>query len=451
MVTFQKRHAPLIVKPQVRSSRMSQFSGLVFMHTLIVSPTRDHPTTLALGTQLESLQCGPVQCIDFEQAAVTIRSTSPEIIVVVLEGLPSDQVIASVRRLRAAESGHLLATGPATDAKLILKIMQAGAEVFLDQSELTKELRSALYRIRVRQTNPDEPGRLLAVLSTAGGCGGTSIALNLAVGIARDRGHCNLIDLNLGKADLAPLLDLKPQYTLVDLCRNDQRLDRSLYEKLLAPHSSGVALLAAPQQLSDHSEMTSETIARAIDLACESFADVVVDLEDSVHDEQVHVLRKATRIFLVNRLDFTLIRHTRRMLDQFDRADIPRNRIEIVVNQYREDEMLPLAEAEEVLKLKLTHLVPYDAKTLGTSSNEGIPAAMSAKDTEVVQCILKLVGLDTPRPPLPSALTRLRSGLSTGFSAIRGYGSRIRERTHKLTPMRNLQHNQPIVGEAQNV
>ncbi|CAN5478102.1 hypothetical protein BH11PLA2_BH11PLA2_17280 [soil metagenome] len=44
--------------------------------------------------------------------------------------------------------------------------------------------------------------------------------------------------------------------------------------------------------------MSTAFIARAIDLATATFTDVVVDLEDCFHDEQLYVSRKATRVLI---------------------------------------------------------------------------------------------------------------------------------------------------------
>src|SRR5205823_387588 len=156
-------------------------------------------------------------------------------------------------------------------------------DLFLDEAELGPELDAALARAQSRRGVPAAPGRLLAVLSPSGGCGASTIAVNLAALLAAARGQCNLIDLNLGKADLGPLLDLKPPYTLADLCRHEDRLDRTLYEKLLTAHASGVSLLAAPRHFDDLTAVTATGILRAVEIARQAFADVVADLENCVH------------------------------------------------------------------------------------------------------------------------------------------------------------------------
>lgn len=255
---------------------------------------------------------------------------------------------------------------------------------------------------------PERPSQLIAVLSVAGGCGASTVAVNLAALLAKEHGQSNLIDLNTGKADLAPLLDLKPQYTIADLCRNDDRLDRSMYEKLLCRHGCGIGLLAGPRNYDDAHAVTRACMSRAVAVAREVFADVVVDLANGYDDEQVYVLENATRIVLVTRLDFTAIRNTRRILDHLIALQIPMDRVEIAVNQFGLPHQLPLVEAEEAVGCILTNLIPVDAEAVYAASNIGSPVALSHPRAAAVRALAKLIGFAEPVPTGPNFLARAR-------------------------------------------
>src|SRR5207302_1489643 len=108
-------------------------------------------------------------------------------------------------------------------------------------------LESVLARLQIKQEANAPPGRLLALLAASGGSGSSTLAVNMAVVLAKEQQRCALLDLKPGIGDLAALLDLKPQFNLADLCLNVARLDRAMFEKMLAKHSSGVQLLASPQ------------------------------------------------------------------------------------------------------------------------------------------------------------------------------------------------------------
>ena len=105
---------------------------------------------------------------------------------------------------------------------------------------------AALGRWRADRRSREEAGKVIAVLAPSGGSGSSTLAVNVATVLAKQHKSAVLIDLKLETGDLAALLDLKPTYTLADLCQNVARMDRSLFERSLARHASGVQLLAPP-------------------------------------------------------------------------------------------------------------------------------------------------------------------------------------------------------------
>ena len=89
---------------------------------------------------------------------------------------------------------------------------------------------------------------------------------------------------------LAALLDLKPTHTVADLCQNVARIDRVMFERSLARHSSGVHLLASPLQFTDIPLVTAEGVRKTVGMAKLMFPYIVIDLDHSYHAEQVEAL-----------------------------------------------------------------------------------------------------------------------------------------------------------------
>jgi pilus assembly protein CpaE len=365
------------------------------MKTVLVSPSHQHPVASRLKGLVRS-RPGFVHLDVFtpENAETLCREVKPDLVIVVLAVEQPDQIFELILRLRGLDTKHVLAVGPATDPKVILRAMQVGADLFLDQDELETELDAALSRLRGRQDGRHRAGRLTAVLSTSGGCGASTLAVNLAALKAAQHGECHLIDLNSGKADLAPLLDLTPQYTLTDLCQNEARLDRAMYEKLVTRHPSGVSLLAAPRELGNAHYITRRGVGQALLLARDLYPEVIVDLEDCFHEEQSYVLQQATEILLVCRLDFTALRHVRLNLDYVAALNVPRHRVRIVVNHFGRANELPLAAAEEAIGEKLTYFIPHDPAVVCSANNSGVPAALKSPSSKVVQSIARLLQRD---------------------------------------------------------
>ena len=77
----------------------------------------------------------------------------------------------------------------------------------------------------------------------------TAIATNLAVSLADNQsGSVALIDFDLEFGDVALAMDLVPDFSLVDLPSQMERLDPLLLGQYMTLHRSGVRLLAAPMR-----------------------------------------------------------------------------------------------------------------------------------------------------------------------------------------------------------
>jgi pilus assembly protein CpaE len=365
------------------------------MRTLIVHDSLHVTVVERVAGAVRSLrEVGEPVAITMDQAERQFYQAEAELVIVCISPEHPDHGLDVIRRLREAIAGHLLAVGQANDPKLILRAMQMGADLFIDEAELVTELQAALARLRVKQGHAAPPGRLLGVLPTSGGSGASTLAVNIAAVLAAERGRCTLIDLNSSHGDLAALLDLKPQHTLADVCRYETRLDQAMFEKVLARHACGIHLLAAPQDFEEVRILTQQGVAQALILSRKLFTDVVVDLEDCFHEEQVCTLQKATGIFVICRLDFTSLRNLRRVLDHLGKIGIPRRLIRAVINQYGRPGELPLDEAEEALGEKLNCFVPYDPKTINAANNTGIPVVVKDPHCKLVRCLAQLAKTD---------------------------------------------------------
>jgi pilus assembly protein CpaE len=377
------------------------------MRALVVSPSPQDAVAVALQKLLQPASgWQDLALASFANATAVCAQAAPELVFVLVSSEP-ERGRELIQRLRASHAGHLLAVGHANDAKLILRTMQVGADLFLDEDDLEAELQAGLARLRFKQEGGSPAGRLVAVLSASGGCGGSTLAVNLAAALARDFQKCCLIDLNPGRGDQAALLDLKPQYTLADVCVNEARLDQAMFDKLLTRHSCGIALLASPSRVSDAKAVTASGVGRALSLARKAFPQVVVDLEDYFHDEQVVVLHEASGVLLVCRLDFTSLRHARRALDYLGKIGVARQRVKVVINGRGQPNELPVDDAEDALGEKLTHFVPYDARGINAANNTGIPSVLRDPTAKVSQAVVALAKTDFEKPSVAPGFLRV--------------------------------------------
>src|SRR4051812_32567158 len=168
-----------------------------------------------------------------------------------------------------------------SDHELLVRCMRAGAREFLTEPLAPNAVAEALVRASARRDETRRPkkkdlGKLFVFAGAKGGAGVTTVAGNFAVALARHcGGKAGLVDLDLALGDAALTLGLTPKFSIMDGLQEAGRLDAEFFGALLTPHSSGVAVLAAPDQVGTGAVSTHD-LMKLVTLARERFPYVVV-------------------------------------------------------------------------------------------------------------------------------------------------------------------------------
>ncbi|MCO6458917.1 MAG: hypothetical protein J5I93_26725 [Pirellulaceae bacterium] len=353
------------------------------------------------------LECPEPNVVGLDLAVDRASRFPPELAVVALAGDPRSG-LATISELEKISQAFLIALGPASDPQLILRALQGGADVYLDESRLDTELAEAVVRFKNRQIKRREvqqSGHVTVVLGSSGGSGTSLVAINLAAGLARQHGRVCLVDLCLTTGDLASLLDVHPTYTLADLCENVGRLDSTMFAQFLVPHEAAIHLLAAPRNPHESRLVTAKGVGQALVHARRQFPQTIVDLDNSVGREQLEALRQATSILLLVRLDYTSIRNTRLTLENLKEAGVGLARVRLVVNRFGQSHQVRISEAEKALGMKVSHVLPDDPARINRSVNNGVPVVLQHPGARISRRLVQLAGaLATSQPdPNPAA------------------------------------------------
>jgi pilus assembly protein CpaE len=265
---------------------------------------------------------------------------------------------------------------------------EAGADEYMikpfEPSELQARVRVLLRRA---VTLPSEAqkisGKVIAVFSLRGGVGVSTIATNLAVGLAQ-LWNCRvgLIDLSLTTGQSALLLNLPLRKTWADLAHvsvND--LEAELIEKVCLAHSSGVFVLAAPRR-PEHAELiTNDKVARVIETLKERHHYLVLDLPHDFSATTLAGLDHADEILLLLAPELASVHAAACALDVFDTLKYPRNIIRLVLNWTFERRGLARREIEEALQRPMDVVLPFASENFVLAINRGIPPILESPPT----------------------------------------------------------------------
>jgi pilus assembly protein CpaE len=323
---------------------------------------------------------------DADQLYEEIVRLKPNAAIIAL-GTNAEQAVRFIERLNAECPGTTIISA-AQDASpdMIIGSLRAGAREFLRIPISTDELRTVLGRVSDFSTKqrsveaPKKQGRMIAVFSSKGGCGTSFIATNLA---AATNAKTILVDLNLQAGDLPLFLGLDHKYSIADMVEKRNRLDESLINTLVTPHSKHLSLLAAPREADSADEIEPQHVFEVLQKLREHYEYVVLDPQHTFDSITLAALDQCDEIVLILTLDIPAIRSTQRALEIFDRLGYPRKKVRIVVNRWSKQIDLDLRQVEKFLNEPVVGFVPSDYQTAVSSINLGTPLVQAEPGSKI--------------------------------------------------------------------
>lgn len=240
---------------------------------------------------------------------------------------------------QAAPDLYVIASNYHADGEVVIACMRAGANEFLLQPLKRTELREAMGRLerapRRGGAGESKLGKIYTFLGTKGGVGTTSMAVNFAAVLAQRKQHSVLIDLDWVGNDVAEQLGATPQYTLMEVAENLNKLDQALFESLVTRDPLGLMMVGPPDALEQHGHFSEHMFREFATFLVEKYDSVVIDGGRAVSDELVLAASQVSAaIFLVITQEFPAIRNAQRYIGFLMRMGFTQDQIRVVVNQY---------------------------------------------------------------------------------------------------------------------
>jgi pilus assembly protein CpaE len=378
------------------------------MRAVVASAQADRGTEVRRILLSEGLTCEGEDVIGYEGLPGCLAAEQPDLVLVCCDaGQPA--ALAAIQTAYQLFQGPILAVGEA-DIALVREAMQAGAGEFLDVRNLRRDLAAALVHIESAPGGASQRGKIITVFSPAGGAGVSTVAINLAVLLARLRpqreaaaagasaarrqpdaargaaepvpaslGPHNvaLLDLTPAPSDLSLLLDLEPKHTLAEVSRRRDHLDRKMLAGAMTAYAAGLYVLPQagyPQQPEAlGGEPDGELVRQLFVLLRRTFALVVVDLGHAIAEAQVEAMRLSNLVLLVCGADVPGVRRVGWALDCLKAQGVPQDRFQLVLGRYGEPHHVKRAQIEETLGMTALGVLPENAALATRARNEGVP------------------------------------------------------------------------------
>lgn len=282
----------------------------------------------------------------------------------------------------------VLSDNPSVD--LIVRVMRAGAKEFLALPLIKTEFIDVLTKLNESlfcAPKKDTKCKIISIFSNKGGIGKTSIASNLALELAKiTKENVALLDLNFQLGDITTFMDLKPSFNISYMLENLDKMNEDFLLSTMEKYkNTSLYVLADPPFFKQAADILPEHITRLFSMLKKTFSYIIVDAESSFDAKNIAALTESDLIFLVTIANLPALRNAQRCLELFERLGFDKNKTQILLNRYMENDEISIEDIESVMGRKVYWKIPNNYFTMMSSINKGIPVSDINPDSNVAK------------------------------------------------------------------
>lgn len=357
-------------------------------------------------------------------AAQLLDSDPGEILVIIGPDTSTPEALAFAAKLRLARPavGVILARDH-VDVALLSQALQSGVREVVDSSDPTglaaacRRSREVSRRLLASATQQEmatgRDGAIVTVFAAKGGCGKTTLAVNLGVALASGgRARVCVVDLDLAFGDVAISVQLDPVRTIVDALPMAGHIDVTGAASLLSRYRPGLDMLLAPVTPGDAEKVPAALVTELLTVLRGMFDFVVVDTPAQFSEHVLAAMDVSAQHVLLTTPDVSALKNLRVTLDMLDLLSYEREIRSVVLNRSDAKVGLSAEDVERAVRCPIVAHVP-SSRAVPISINKGTPITLSSAGHPVSQAIVQFAQerlLRAPAKPAPRGPLSLSRG-----------------------------------------
>jgi pilus assembly protein CpaE len=315
---------------------------------------------------------------------------------------------------------------PGADLAQVVAAQRAGAAQVVPLPLQADDFQRALDCVAVQFAAPARDAPLIAVCGVTGGCGATTIALNLALELAGGAGvpgrsGCLLVELARQTGSLATYLDVEPPLSTHELLTDASRLTAHGVRQALTAVAPGLDVLVGPYRDINPGAVPARHVYQLLQLCRRLGALVLLDVPAAYDELLFETLALADHVLLVGVQSVSSVRTLKMVRDTLEREEGIQD-MRLVINRYEPGIQGFSAERlAELLQAPRVYTVANDYPAVMAAVNHGKPLRDVAPNSPVLADIRALARTlaapAAPSTPADSA-DRLARALGRGTAPL---------------------------------
>ena len=293
----------------------------------------------------------------------------------------------------------IVAITQAFDESVARRLMQMRVADFLVKPVPPVELVQTCARVAKKPANTDSTeAQIFTFLPAVGGAGVTTLAVQTAMLLlnsgTRGKTATCLVDLDFQHGACADYLDIEPRLNINEIEPRPERLDRQLLEVMLSQHSSGLAVVAAPNRPAEMRSFDPDVVTRLLDLVSSHFEYVVFDMPRTWFSWTDSVLLGSNKLFIVTETTVPGLRHAKQLVDAIRERLGDGPKPQVIINRFEQGLFsagLRRSDVEQALGECFAASIPNHYSMVREAIDRGVPLDEVKPGNKITAQLRKLI------------------------------------------------------------
>ena len=361
------------------------------LNILIVDEDLD--SRVATRRALQRAQLGIAGEVGYGASAVSFAlSAKPDIILLSVEEPVARPLQTAEALANALPDAPFIMYSSQNDAEAVRRGMVFGARDYIVKPVQAGRLIEAVNTVLIQQERRqmrragqllDAAGRgtVVTITGAKGGIGKSVISVNLALALMQETERSVVIfDADTDNGDVATMLDVNPTQTFADLVPRLDRVDRDSIRGYLTEHSSGLQVLAGPQDPDLWTRLDPEDLKRVIDLLSQTFDFVVIDTRGAYDMAVRACIEVSTLTLVITTGEVSSIRDTTAAMRRVSSWNIDPDRLKVILNRGPRVNGFKVEDIEQAFNQEVFWQMPSDHR-IPESIQLGQPVMLQGNTT----------------------------------------------------------------------